>query len=246
MSGIAVITGSSGAIGCAIAKRFKASGYLVCGIDLIDNKLLELDFFIEADLNLFVTDDIYRKNALLSITSWLRGSTIDVLVNNAAYQYVSLNHPISSKEFMYSCNVNLIAPYLLATNLINYMTINTASIVNISSIHAKLTKPGFVAYATTKAALSSLTKGLALDFGNRVRVNCVEPASVETQMLLDGFKNSPEKKNELDRHHPQGRIASPQEVAEMVFLICSDAIRFLHGSCIEMNGGIASRLHDPV
>jgi NAD(P)-dependent dehydrogenase (short-subunit alcohol dehydrogenase family) len=246
MSGIAVITGTSGAIGVAIAKKFKASGYIVCGIDLIENELVDLDLFIKVDLDLFASNDILRERVILDIKNWLGSNVINVLVNNAAYQYVSLNHPISSIEFNKSCNVNLIAPYLLTTNLIDCMANKTGSIVNIGSVHAKLTKPGFVAYATTKAALSSLTRSLALDFGERVRINCIEPASIETPMLLDGFKDSPEKMDELERYQPQKRIAGPEEVAEMVFLISSNSIRFLHGSCIEMSGGIASRLHDPV
>jgi NAD(P)-dependent dehydrogenase (short-subunit alcohol dehydrogenase family) len=245
MSGMVLITGSSGAIGSSIARKFKASGYFVCGIDLIENNLLDLDFFVQADLGLFVSDLVFREQVISSITGWLGNNTLDVLVNNAAYQYVSLDHPIPSAEFTYSCNVNLIAPYLLISNLIGFMTNTRASIVNIGSIHTKLTKPGFVAYASTKAALSSLTKGLALDFGDRVRINCIEPASVESPMLLEGFKGSPEKKDELEIYHPQKRIASPEEIAEMVFLICSNSIRFLHGSCIEMSGGIAARLHDP-
>jgi NAD(P)-dependent dehydrogenase (short-subunit alcohol dehydrogenase family) len=242
----ALITGSTGVIGSAISKKFKEAGCFVCGIDQVANEDQSLDHFIKVDLNEFVVDKLCRDNVVTEIINWLGCNKLDVLVNNAAYQYVSLDHPIPVAELTKSYNVNVIAPYLLVTELSNTLTEKTASIVNIGSIHSRLTKPGFVSYATTKAALAALTRGLALDYEDRIRINCIEPASVQTPMLLDGFKDFPEKKIELESFHPQKRISTPDEVAELAYLISSDAVRFLHGSCIDMSGGIGCRLHDPV
>jgi NAD(P)-dependent dehydrogenase (short-subunit alcohol dehydrogenase family) len=241
-----LVTGSAGAIGSSVSKKFKEAGYLVCGIDQIAKQDATLDYFIQADLNDFVVDNSYRNGVINAIANWLGQSKLDVLVNNAAYQYVSLSHPIPVAELTKSYNVNVIAPYLLVTELSNILVEKTASIVNIGSIHSRLTKPGFISYATTKAALAALTRGLALDFENRIRINCIEPASVETPMLLDGFKDSPRRKIELESYYPQKRISTPDEIAELAYLISSDAVRFLHGSCIDMSGGIGCRLHDPV
>lgn len=241
-----LVTGSTGAIGSAISRKFKAAGWVVCGIDQVAGEVKSIDHFIEADLNKFVVDEQFKRNVISEIVRWLNGHTLDVLVNNAAYQFVTLNHPMPANELMKSYNINVIAPYLLTTELSNILTENTASVVNIGSIHSRLTKPGFVSYATTKAALAALTRGLALDYEDRIRINCIEPASVETPMLLDGFKYSPEKKLDLEKYHPQKRIASPEEIAELAFLMSSDGVRFLHGTCIDISGGIACRLHDPV
>jgi NAD(P)-dependent dehydrogenase (short-subunit alcohol dehydrogenase family) len=240
-----LVTGSTGAIGSAISRKFKDAGCIVCGIDQITDEVGALDYFIKVDLNEFVVDECFRENVISQITSWVGNNTLDVLVNNAAYQYVSIKHPIPVSELMKSYNINVIAPYLLITNLAKILTKKSASVVNVGSIHSRLTKPGFVAYATTKAALASLTKGLALDYEDRMRINCIEPASVETPMLLDGFKDFPDKKLELENYHPQKRISTPNEIAELVSIISSAGVRFLHGSCIDMSGGIASRLHDP-
>lgn len=240
-----LVTGSTGAIGSAISKKFKEAGCTVCGIDIVRGKSDYIDYFIETDLNQFVVDETTRESVLSKISIWLGSNTLDVLINNAAYQYVSLQHPIPIDELTKSYNVNVIAPYLLVTTLSKVITNDSASVVNIGSIHRKLTKPGFVAYATTKSALASLTKGLALDYGNRFRINCIEPASVETPMLLDGFKDFPEKKLDLENHYPQKRISTVKEIAELAFMISSSEVKFLHGSCIDISGGIASRLHDP-
>lgn len=240
-----LVTGSTGAIGSAISRKFKEAGCIVCGIDQIASADRTLDHFIKVDLNQFVAEEPLREDVVSQITSWLGNNFLDVLVNNAAYQYVSLKHPIPVIELTKSYNINVIAPYLLIASLSKIMTKESASVVNVGSIHSRLTKPGFVAYATTKSALASLTRGLALDYENRIRINCIEPASVETPMLLDGFKDFPDKKFELESYHPQKRISTPDEIAELVSLISSSGVRFLHGSCIDMSGGIAGRLHDP-
>lgn len=245
MSRHVLVTGSTGTIGSAISRRFKAAGCTVCGLDQIDGEGSDLDHFIKGDLNQFVTDEPLREKLFSQIKSWLGPNSLDVLVNNAAYQYVSLNHPIPVSELTKSYNVNVIAPYLLTTTLSESLTEKFASVVNVGSIHSRLTKPGFVAYATTKAALASLTRGLAIDYEDRLRINCIEPASVETPMLLSGFREFPNRRSKLEGFHPQKRISTPEEIAELVFLISSEGVRFLHGSCIDISGGIASRLHDP-
>lgn len=246
MSNLAVITGTSGALGTAIAKRFKQSGYTICGLDITEKDDTNVDLFIEVDLNRFVTHEQTKSEVIAKIKKWAGANTIRTIVNNAAYQYVSKSHPIDVNEILKSYNINVVAPYLLISNLAEQITKSIGCVVNVGSIHTKLTKPGFLAYSTTKAALSALTRGLAIDYEERFRINCIEPASISTPMLLDGFKANPKKLDELESYHPQKRIATPMEVAEMIYLINSSKIRFLHGSCIDMSGGIADRLHDPV
>ena len=245
MRDLAVVTGTSGAIGKSIAERFFQAGYLVCGIDWVEVDDGNIDLFIKEDLQNFVSNSQAQEALLSKIRDWAGDDTLDALINNAAYQFVSQCHPIPVNELVKSYNINAIAPYLLTTNLACQMTQGTGSVVNIGSIHSRLTKPGFLAYAATKAALATITRGLALDYADRIRVNCIEPASIQTPMLLDGFKDSPEKLRTLQAFHPQQRIGTPAEVAELAFQISSGKLRFLHGSCIDMSGGIACRLHDP-
>ena len=246
MSNLAVITGTSGALGTAIAKRFKQSGYTVCGLDITDKENTDIDLFIEVDLNRFVTDEQTKSEVIAQIKNWAGGNTIRTIINNAAYQYVSQSHPIDVNEMLKSYNVNVVAPYLLIASLADQITKSIGCVVNVGSIHSRLTKPGFLAYSTTKAALSALTRGLAIDYEDRFRINCIEPAAISTPMLVDGFKSNPEKLDELESYHPQKRISTPDEIAEMIYQLNSSKIRFLHGSCIDMSGGISSRLYDPI
>jgi NAD(P)-dependent dehydrogenase (short-subunit alcohol dehydrogenase family) len=120
------------------------------------------------------------------------------------------------------------------------------SVVNISSIHAKLTKPEFSCYATSKAALLGLTKSMAVELGSKVRINAICPAAVSTPMLLAGFDGQSEAYEILSSMHPVGRIAEPSEVAKLALFLASKDAQFINGSSLELDGGIGSRLHDPV
>lgn len=241
----ALVTGSAGTIGRAMVRCFRNAGYEVCGLDIIEEAEKSSDNFIKADLEELVSDKGYRKKLIDNVKSWLGEYKLDVLINNAAVQYVSNDHPIPVEDLVRSYSVNVIAPYLLITELADAMREGFGSVINIGSVHSRLTKPGFVGYSTTKAALAALTRGLALDYEDRLRINCIEPASVETSMLLHGFKSCPDKKIDLENFHPQKRIAQPAEVAAMALALSSGDVRFLHGACIDMSGGISGRLHDP-
>jgi NAD(P)-dependent dehydrogenase (short-subunit alcohol dehydrogenase family) len=122
---------------------------------------------------------------------------------------------------------------------------NSGSIVNISSIHATQTKKEFVAYATTKAALSSLTRNMVLDLGNQVRINAIEPAAIATDMLKAGFIGKEEKFQQLEKYHPIGRVGTPIEVAKLAVFLSSDDAGFVQGACISASGGISGCLSDP-
>jgi NAD(P)-dependent dehydrogenase (short-subunit alcohol dehydrogenase family) len=245
MKKLSIITGVSGDLGTALCTTFLKNGYEVFGIDLVNPLKLENLRFLKFDLNDAINIPS-RKNFLFEeINKWKGSNEISVLINNAAYQFLSTKHPIDLSKFTQTLNVNLVAPYVLTSFLASDLEKTRGSVINISSVHARLTKPGFSFYASSKAALSMLTKSLAIDFGSKFRINCIEPAAINTKMLRDSFNNNKSKINELNSYHPQNKIADPKEIAELVLKITNSDIEFLHGSCIDMSGGISSRLHDP-
>jgi NAD(P)-dependent dehydrogenase (short-subunit alcohol dehydrogenase family) len=170
---------------------------------------------------------------------------LSVLVNNAATQVLGGVDSLTVSDWHHTLDVNLLAPFVLTQGLLPPLEKAHGCVINISSIHARLTKPNFVAYATSKAALSAMTRAMAVDLGSRVRVNAIEPAAIETDMLKSGFAGQPEKFAELQACHPQGRIGSPEEVAALALSVAGGELRFLHGACIGIDGGISGRLHDP-
>jgi NAD(P)-dependent dehydrogenase (short-subunit alcohol dehydrogenase family) len=119
------------------------------------------------------------------------------------------------------------------------------SVVNIASIHAMATKSEFSLYATSKGALVTLTKALAIEIAPDVRINTVLPAATDTPMLHAGFSENEKNFETLVEYHPLGRIAKPEEVARIALFLASPQASFMTGAAVNVDGGISACLHDP-
>ena len=242
----ALVTGANGGIGKAIVKSFADEGYRVIATDITDAEVIDNNVTnLKIDLEKIVSDDAYAdkfRNIVLEITS---GNGLHSLINNAAVQILGSTKEITRSAWQTSMNVNLAAPFFLTQMFLESLKSNVGAVVNISSIHALQTKRNFVSYATSKGALSSLTRNLAVDLGNAVRVNAIEPAAVSTDMLRAGFEGKEEQYKLLEAFHPIARIATPEEVAQLALFLCSDKASFIHGACINATGGIHGCLSDP-
>lgn len=239
-----LITGAAGGIGLALSECFANAGYHVLGLDKHPASYDRI-IMIEADLRQMCIDLAYRDNVIQQIRAALGQNPLKVLINNAAVQIVKPVDALAIEDWHYTLDVNLIAPFVLSQALFRDLEKNQGSIINIASIHATLTKPAFVCYATSKAALAGLTKSMAVELGARVRVNCICPAAVATPMLLAGFQGKEEVLQELSQVHPIGRIAQPEEVAQVALFLASPAASFITGAAIGVDGGISACLHDP-
>lgn len=242
----AIITGANGGIGKALVKCFAANNYHVIATDItpaqetfdnVVNLTIDLE---QIALKESAADDFARQ-----VTQITKGEGPTALVNNAAVQCLGSCSEITREDWLHSFNVNLFAPFFVSQLFLSSLSKNRGAIVNFSSIHAIQTKRNFVTYATTKAALSSLTRNMAVDIGNAVRINAIEPAAVSTEMLKAGFIGKEEKYKLLEAFHPIARIATPEEVAEVALFLCSEKSSFIHGACINATGGIHGCLSDP-
>jgi NAD(P)-dependent dehydrogenase (short-subunit alcohol dehydrogenase family) len=167
------------------------------------------------------------------------------LINNAAVQILGETKNLTRTQWFTSFNVNLHAPFFLSQLFLDHLSKNKGAIVNISSIHATQTKKEFVAYATTKAALSAMTRNMVLDIGNLVRLNAIEPAAIATEMLKAGFDGQVERYKQLEDFHPMRRVGTPTEVAKLAVFLSSEEAGFVQGACISASGGIQGCLSDP-
>ena len=245
MSKSVLITGANGGIGQALCQEFTREGYKVIATDRGNSSHTPCDTFIQCDL-----EDICQSSSALdaffdSVTDALNDKGLNALVNNAALQILGATEDISIDDWHRTLSVNLTAPFLLAQSFLSYLEASRGSVINISSIHARSTKPGFVSYATSKTALVGLSQALAVDLGGRVRVNAINPAATATGMLRAGFEGRQEAYDNLQGMHPIGRIAEPFEVAKVAVYLASEGAGFITGSCITVDGGISVRLHDP-
>lgn len=246
MKSYVIVTGSNGGIGKALVKTFLASGYGVIAIDkTATHDEGELESFIQVDLQKTVTDESYAREIFLNIKQLLNGHPLKGLINNAAVQIVEDIEELDRTAWQTTLDVNVSAPFFWTQGLLTELTSANGCVINIGSIHARLTKKQFVAYATSKAALAGLTRALAVELGDRVRVNAIEPAAIATKMLKVGFENNPDLYEKLADCHPQNRIGQPEEVAKLALAIIDGGMDFLHGSVVGMDGGVSHRLHDP-
>lgn len=244
--GAVVVTGANGGIGAVICAAFRAAGYFVVATDLhATPQLREYDAYEPGDLARLAADPAARAGLLARLKQACGGHALKALVNNAAVQRLGPFGSLTADDWRLTLDVNVLAPALLAQGLLPQLEAAGGVVVNISSIHARLTKPAFAAYATSKAALSGLTRAMAVDLGGRVRVNAIAPAAVDTPMLAAGFEGNPAGYAQLAQSHPAGRIGLPDEVAAAVLFLVAGDCAFMTGAVLELDGGISHRLHDP-
>ncbi len=243
-----LITGCNGGIGKILCQEFNAAGYLIIGTDLHATEEVNCHLYLGCNLLELTSNSETQKWFKSAVEDFVneQETGLQAVINNAAYQVVKPLYDLSVSEFHSTQQINVIAPFVLAHLFESSLRKHTGSIVNVGSIHSRLTKPGFCAYSTSKAALSGLTRALALEFSRDVTINTILPAATKTDMLLAGFSEHPEKLLELESYHPIGRIAEPVEIARLALFLCSENARFITGAEIPVDGGIGVRLHDPV
>ena len=241
-----LITGASGGIGRALVEVFNEAGYAVIGTDRDPQPTgLNCAHYLQIDLARLADDEACAQMHLKTIRGLLDGRGLRALVNNAAIQILGGADSLTRRDWRSTLDVNLLAPFLQTQGLMPELEFAQGCVVNVGSIHARLTKKNFVAYATSKAALAGMTRALAVDLGPRIRINAIEPAAIETEMLRAGFAGKPDLHAQLERCHPQQRIGQPAEVARLALALVEGCMNFLHGTCIGLDGGIGARLFDP-
>ncbi|CAA0125106.1 Aklaviketone reductase DauE [BD1-7 clade bacterium] len=242
-----VVTGAAGCIGSEIVSTFSQQGYFVIGIDKNEITNHHANLKIQYDLVKLTKDPLELQRFYETITQHLdhHDVALTCLINNAAVQILEPLDQIDLENFYLSFDCNVVVPLCLTRTLLPQLTEAKGVVINIGSIHARQTKPAFVSYATSKSALAGLTRAMAVDLAGRVRVTCIEPAAIKTEMLLEGFAGDLEMLESLKKYHPTGTIGNPEEVAEFCYFLAESKTPFLNGESIALDGGIGCRLHDP-
>lgn len=243
---VVLVTGAAGGIGQSLVRAFAESGYAVIGVDrAVRPDSLPCEHFIECDLAQTAKDAGYAAGVFGDVRAALAGRSLAALINNAAAQVVAPVPTLTRQDWDQTLAVNLLAPFFWAQAFLPELEAAHGMVLNVSSIHARLTKQGFVAYATSKAALSGMTRAMAVELGARVRVNAIEPAAIDTPMLRAGFSGDEAGYSRLKSFHPTETIGNPDELARFVRTLVEFSGGFANGSVIAFDGGIGGRLHDP-
>lgn len=251
---VAIVTGGDSGIGWATSRELSENGasVIICSnhesqLERAIGQLGEAGYDaqgMKADVT--SSQDVQR---LIDFTVGRYGG-IDILVNSAGVQRYGTVVETEEDTWDEVLNVNLKGMYLTAKFAIPQMiSRGGGSIVNVSSVQAFASQKGVAAYTASKGGINAMTRAMALDHAqDRIRVNVVCPASVDTPMLrwsADRFKGSGSQEEVIKswgKTHPLGRVAEPREIAEVIAFLASDKASFVTGSEYKVDGGVLSGL----
>ena len=239
-----LITGAAGGIGLATARRFAAEGARVA---LVDRDLASLTASLEEleapagphqALGCDVSRDEEIDRALTAAVAALGG--LDVLVNNAGFAPPDPSDTTEMAAFDAVLAVNLRGAIRFARAAIrHFLDTGTRGVVlNNTSVHDTIPKPGFLGYATSKAALAAATRTLALEFAHAgIRVNAVGPGATVTAINAS-WTNDPARRAIVSSHIPLGRPAEADEIASAFAFLASDEASYITGVTLYVDGGL--------
>ncbi len=240
---IVIITGGSKGIGRAIACKFaqEQADIIIVHYDLDESASDEtLNILKEKGINAkSFKVDVSDKNSvdLLFKEIFSEYSRVDVLINNAGITKDNLLIRMNEKDWDMVLHVNLKSVYNCTQAVLKSMIKQRRGwIVNVASVVGQIGNAGQANYAASKAGIMGFTKSVAKEVASRgIMVNAVAPGFIDTEMTA----KIPEKiKEEFLRQIPMGRLGSPDEVAEVVYWLCSKGASYITGQIIHVNGGM--------
>ncbi len=232
----ALVTGAAGGIGRVASAMLRAEGARVAVTDR-DCTGLEADLCLEGDL----TQPDFCDGLPGQVAEALGG--LDILINNAGVITRGDITQTSDADYALTMAVNVEAPFRICRAAIPIMAeAGGGAIVNTASCWGLRPGPNHPLYVMSKAALASLTQCLGRDHAHQgIRVNAVCPNEVNTPMLRSGFAargfDPDQAIADLNASVPLGHIAEPEEIADVILFLASNAARYMCGALVEVNGG---------
>lgn len=232
----ALVTGAAGGIGATVVAALRARGARVAVADR-DVSGIEAEAHLPGNL----LEAAYADGLPAAAQAALGG--LDIVVNNAGVITRGKVTESSDADWDLSLGVNVQAPFRICRAAIPLLAVaGGGAIVNVASCWGLRPGPNHAVYCMTKAAIASLTQCMGVDHAHQgIRVNAVCPNEVNTAMLRSGFARrgfDPDSAvAALGRSVPLGRIAEPEDIADVVLFLASDAARYMCGSLVEVNGG---------
>ena len=240
----ALVTGASSGIGAAVAVRFASEGARVAinhrgPSELNDARnvlaeiggngiLVQADIAHEADVQSMIASAVSEFGRL------------DILINNAGIQKPSPSHLIAMEDFDRVLNVNLRGTFVCCREAIRHFLSRPGGgvIVNNTSVHEMIPKPGYLPYAVSKSGLEGLTRTLALEYADRgIRVNSVGPGATITP-INNAWIENPSARRTVESHIPMARAAEASEIAAVFAFLASDEASYVTGQTVFACGGL--------
>ncbi|MCU7550142.1 SDR family oxidoreductase [Chitinophagaceae bacterium LB-8] len=237
---VAIVTGGGSGIGLAIAEKFVEHGArtIIVGRDMqklnsAKEKLGALCEPISCNLN-----DLESIPQLVEDISSRYGH-IDVLVNNAGINMKKEFTDVTNEEFQKVLLTNVTAVFAISKEVVkNMLQNNGGSIINISSMASQYGIPKVIAYTASKSAIEGMTKAMAVELSPKgIRVNCIAPGFIATEMSAKALNNDPERKHKALSRTPMGVLGLPSDIGDSAVFLASDASKYITGVVLPVDGG---------
>jgi glucose 1-dehydrogenase len=250
----ALVTGASRGIGRAVAVRFAQEGATVAinysgsegaareTLDLAREATAKSSTGTNPERHLIVQADVGDERSALAMIDDLLSEWghLDILVNNAGIQSQADSEAYTIAEYNRVLNVNLTGALVCSQAAIRHFLSRPGggTIINCSSVHQIIPKPGFIAYSISKGGLRNMTRTLALEYADRgIRVNAVAPGAILTD-INNAWRDGEQARSNVESHIPMGRAGSPEEMASVFAFLASDDASYITGQTIQACGGL--------
>jgi len=236
------ITGATRGIGRATAELFHAAGATVA---INGRKAADVDAVMAAlggERVVAAPGDLAAPGAASAITAKAAADMggLDILVNNAGVFRQGRMESFDEAEWDLTFAINLKAAYFATQAALPHLRASGGSIVNVASESGLMGNIEAAVYCATKAGMINMSRALALELAPDVRINCVCPGAVDTDMMADEIARADDPqayRQELDAYYPLHRMARAEEVAEAIAYLASPAAAFITGSALSIDGG---------
>ena len=244
---VALITGAGGGFGRAMSVVFAREGARIFAVDRDEDRARETaEAVAEAGGDVrAIRTDVTSKEDIASLLKMIESESgqLDILVNNAAITQREDFRHTTDEQWQEILDVNLTAAMRLSRDGLSLLKVSgKSSIINLSSIMARVHVRQLSAYSTTKAALAGMSRAMAVEYSAfNVRVNYLCPGYAETAMTDRILRNPAVRKGLLDRT-PLNRFATPEDISYAALYLASDEAAFVTGEGLTVDGGMSIQL----
>lgn len=244
---VAFITGAGRGIGRAVAHKFAAEGaaVVVAERDASSGKAVADELLVIGHRALFIATDITRESEVRQAIDQTVAhfGKLDIVVNNAGITFRYEATTMTEDQWHAAMDVDVKGVWLCCKHAIPHMQVQGGgAIVNISSVHARVTAAKHFPYGAAKAAVLGLTRSLALDYGpHNIRVNAICPGWVRSEAVEEWIQSQPDPlayEARVLSFQPLRRIGTPEEIANLVAFIASDEASYMTGAELVIDGGL--------
>jgi NAD(P)-dependent dehydrogenase (short-subunit alcohol dehydrogenase family) len=237
---LAIVTGGASGIGLAIATAFVQQDIFTVIIGRDKEKLVAAKQALgdNAACISFDLDNLAGiPQLVLDITT--QYGPIDILVNNAGINMKKEFVEVTDEDFQQILQTNLMAVFSLSREVVKAMLPRQkGSIINVSSMASQYGIPKVIAYTASKTAIDGMTRAMAVELSPKgIRVNCIAPGFIATDMSAKALNNDPERKQKVFSRTPMGYMGDPSDIGAAAVFLASDAAKYITGVILPVDGG---------